>query len=165
MGEEHTLYSWPRLARSDDLILWAGQLIDRLRSEVGGGGSTSGSGLPPGGVAGQVLTKVSAADYAASWAAGTPGPIGPQGPRVVKALLAQLDLLGLQVQRAILALRVYKESKVSKEIQGFRGQKATLVQLALRAHKDLSEQRDLKARKVFRVLLVQRDHRGRLAPA
>ena len=81
MGEEHTLHSWPRLARSDDLILWAGQLIDRLRSEVGGGGSSSGGGLPPGGVAGQVLTKISAADYAANWSAGTPGPVGPQGPQ------------------------------------------------------------------------------------
>jgi hypothetical protein len=45
-----------------------------------GGSGTGGSGLPPGGLTGQVLTKQSAADGDANWLAGTPGPTGPTGP-------------------------------------------------------------------------------------
>lgn len=75
MAEETTLYSWPRLIRHEDLLLWAGQLIDRIRMQGGSGGGS----LPPGGTPGQVLTKKSGADSDATWADGTPGPQGPIG--------------------------------------------------------------------------------------
>src|SRR3954469_2810967 len=45
-----------------------------------GQGTGSGSGLPPDGTTGQVLTKISDADNDADWADGIPGATGPPGP-------------------------------------------------------------------------------------
>src|SRR3954454_17335163 len=46
-----------------------------------GQGTGSGSGLPPDGTTGQVLTKISDADNDADWSDGTPGPAGPKGDK------------------------------------------------------------------------------------
>src|SRR3954447_1394945 len=43
-------------------------------------GTGSGSGLPPDGTTGQVLTKISDADNDADWRNGVPGATGPPGP-------------------------------------------------------------------------------------
>jgi hypothetical protein len=54
-------------------------VIEQGKPDSGG----EGGGLPPGGTAGQVVTKVDATDFNATWATptggGEPGPMGPQG--------------------------------------------------------------------------------------
>jgi hypothetical protein len=54
--------------------------LDWLRDIVERIDAGSGTGLPPGGADGDVLTKVSSTDGDADWEPGIPGPAGPQGP-------------------------------------------------------------------------------------
>jgi len=65
-------------ARVDELDARV-DVIEQGKPDSGG----EGGGLPPGGTAGQVVTKVDATDFNATWATptggGEPGPAGPQG--------------------------------------------------------------------------------------
>jgi hypothetical protein len=87
-------YSIPRLTRKEDVVVWAGALIDRLNklTTSGGGGPQGpqgpqgpvGVGVPPGGLAGQQLVKKTGTDYDTIWTqaggSGTTVHVGPTPP-------------------------------------------------------------------------------------